>query len=207
MNTHDKYWFCKRHPEFINDDFIEVDILIDPHMVCPSTHRIEDYKPLNTKIQYWVEFCPPWFDENTNKWVRSHDMECDTGGWTYEEAIDNLYDLVLAKYGDYTEEDVDNKEEEIFQFSKSTTTPLNWGVISGYPSKHERPWSSNVMDGITKQFMPEDVVKLEKYREALTEYRKTAKVDELHEIDSRLNGIEHDLYTHHMSLKTGLDFT
>lgn len=208
MNTHDKYWFCMRHPAFINEDFVEVEILIDPHMVCPSTARVEDYAPLNTKIQYWVEFCPPYYDEDhTKKWVRSHDTDCDCGGWTYEEAIDNLYDLVLKKYGDYTEEDVDNKEEEVFKISQSTSSLGSFFVNSNHLPKGERAWKSELLDDLTKTFLPRDIENLENYKNALTEFMKTATVQQVEEIKLILIAVEHDLFTHRMSLKTGIDFT
>lgn len=208
MNTYDKYWFCMRHPAFINEDFLEVEILVDPHMVCPSTARVENYQPLNTKIQFWVEFCPPYYDEdNAKKWVRSHDVDCDCGGWTYDEAIDNLYNLVLEKYGPYTEEDIDNKEEEVFKLCQSTTSLNSFFMSSNHPPKGEREWKSELLDDVTKTFLPRDIENLENYKTALTEFMKTATVQQVEEIKLILIAVEHDLFTHRMSLKTGIDFT
>ena len=208
MNTYDKYWFCKRHPAFINSDFLEVEILIDPHMVCPQTERIEDYKPLNTAIRYWVEFCPPWFDgDHTKKWVRSHDTDCDCGGWTYEEAVDNLYKLVLEKYGDYTEQDIDDKEEEVFQYSKSSLNIPNYVLNPSYRSLEDRPWKNDLLDKVTETFLPKDIEHLEKYKQALTDFMKTATIEQVEEIKRVLMGVEHELFTHNMTLKTGIDFT
>lgn len=208
MNTYDKYWFCMRHPAFINEDFLEVEILVDPHMVCPSTARVENYQPLNTKIQFWVEFCPPYYDEdNAKKWVRSHDVDCDCGGWTYDEAIDNLYNLVLEKYGPYTEEDIDNKEEEVFKLCQSTTSLNSFFMSSNHPPKGEREWKSELLDDLTKTFLPRDIENLENYKIALTEFMKTATVQQVEEIKLILIAVEHDLFTHRMTLKTGIDFT
>lgn len=208
MNTYDKYWFCMRHPAFINEDFLEVEIRLDPHMVCPSTSRVEDYAPLNTKIQYWVEFCPPYYDEDhAKKWVSSHDTDCDCGGWTYEEAIDNLYDLVLKKYGDYTEEDVDNKEEEVFKISQSVSSLGSFLMNPGRLTKGERNWKSELLDDITKTFIGRDIENLENYKTALTEFMKTATVQQVQEIKLILVAVEHDLFTHRMTQKTGIDFT
>lgn len=208
MNTYDKYWFCKRHPAFINSDFLEVEILIDPHMVCPLTGRVENYQPLNTKIRYWVEFCPPWFDEDqTKKWVRSHDVDCDCGGWTYEEAVDNLYDLVLEKYGDYTEQDIDDKEEEVFQYSKNSLNIPNHVLNPSYRQEHERPWKNDILDKITEMYLDHDIENLENYKKALTEFMKTATLEQVQEIKLILKGVEHDLFTHRMTQKTGIDFT
>lgn len=208
MNTYDKYWFCMRHPAFINEDFVEVEIRIDPHMVCPSTARVEKYQPLNTKIQFWVEFCPPYFEaDQAKKWVSSHDVDCDCGGWTYDEAIDNLYNLVLAKYGPYTEEDIDNKEEEVFKISQSTSSLGSFLMNSGRLTKGERSWKSELLDDVTKTFLPRDIENLENYKTALTEFMKTATVQQVEEIKLILIEVEHDLFTHRMSLKTGIDFT
>lgn len=205
MNTFDKYWFCKRHPKFINPDFVEVEILIDPHMVCKQTKRIEDYKPLNTEIQYWVEFCPPWYDEDIKKWIRSHDMECDCGGWTYDEAIDNLYNLVLEKYGDYTEQDIDDREEEVFKYSNMNIP--SYMVHSNYRSIEDRSFKDSMVDFVTKTFIHNDIQNLHNYKKALTDFMETATVQQVEEIKLILVAVEHDLFTHEMTQKTGLDFT
>lgn len=208
MNTYDKYWFCMRHPAFINEDFVEVEILIDPHMVCPSTARIEEYAPLNTKIQYWVEFCPPYYDDDqAKKWVRSHDTDCDCGGWTYEEAIDNLYDLVLAKYGDYTEQDIDDKEEEVFKYSTSTSALSNYLLNPNYRAKEDRSWKEELLDDISKTYLPRDIENLENYKKALIEFMKTATMQQVEEIKLILIKVEHDLFTHRMTQKIGIIFT
>lgn len=201
MNTHDKYWWVMEHPEFINADFIPVEIQVEPHMVCPSTERIENYKPLNTKLQYWLEFYIPIYVEEDKKWVRGHDTNCDTGGWTYEEAIDSLYDLVLKEYGPYTQEDIDKKEEEVFNFSNTPTFSM-WKN-----SRPEREWKDDLLDDLSATFLPKDLQDLMGYKNALIEFQKTATVQQSEEITALLVGIEHDKWCMELSIKTGIDFT
>ena len=86
------YWLCD-HPIFRNKFQYCLDI--EPVLVNPETRRVEDDASLNTKAEIWVEIGP--YD---SRWI-THDIDLDCGGWTFEEAILELYKLVLAKYGDY----------------------------------------------------------------------------------------------------------
>lgn len=120
MNIAEKYYWITQHPKYV--PFADTAVIeITPHMVCPETNRIEDLQLLNTKLQFWVELMIPHFDEQHKQYCHAHDYELDCGGDTWEEAVENLYKLVLEKYGDYTEEDMDNHREEAmkgFDFSE-----------------------------------------------------------------------------------------
>lgn len=100
MNIADKYYWITNHPKYVpfgHDAVIE----ITPHMVCPETNRIEDLALLNTKLSFWVELMIPYEDAENNYHGLAHDWELDCGGDTWEEAVEELYKLVLEKYGDY----------------------------------------------------------------------------------------------------------
>jgi hypothetical protein len=84
--------------------------------VNPETKHIDDDESKNTETQVWVE-CGDWEelpDHDFKGYV--HDMDLDTGGATFEEAIVNLANLLYEKrgenppgYGEMTPEE----EEEI----------------------------------------------------------------------------------------------
>lgn len=189
MNTYEKYWRIIEHPAFINDAFERVTIEIEPHMICPSTNRIENYKPLNTKLQYWVELMVPYYEENSisKQWVVSHDWELDCGGFTYEEAIDELYDLVIKKYGDYTKEEAKQKNDEMFGRLSGGSSPFFAGIYE--PS----PIQSEIIEESDIDSYESDLKGLKESLNALTEYRKTANIDELVEIDERIDAFNHDI--------------
>lgn len=124
MNIADKYYWITQHPKYVpfgRDAVIE----ITPHMVCPETRHIEELEIMNTKLEFWVELAIPITDEYHGD-CEMHDWELDCGGDTWEEAVENLYQRVLKKYGDYTEADLDAHREEamknvdmsIFDFPK-----------------------------------------------------------------------------------------
>lgn len=100
--THDKYWWIYHHTKLQGPSWGCVWIDIQPHMVDPATRCIEDDESRNTHLEFWVECggtCEP--DEHTPKGCTYHDWELDCGGDTWNEAIDNLYKLVLKHYGEY----------------------------------------------------------------------------------------------------------
>ena len=203
MNTYDKYWWIIGHPKFTNKDMIPVEISIEPHMVCPSTERVEDYKPLNTKMQFWVEFCPPYYMESDKNWVHSHDTDCDCGGWTYDEAISNLYDLVLEKYGSYTKKDVEEADERVFKIS-SVSLPQ----FFTNPNKTEySTFQSDIQQDYESVFMKKDLRSAKRYKDALIDFAKTATIEQQQEIQILLVNLECVIWEFQYSLKTGIDFT
>lgn len=82
-------------------------LLIDPHMVNPENDTIDDDDSLNTKLRFWVEvIIPGWYTEKEMKeyhmqspYHTIHDWELDCGGDTYNEAVINVYNKFIAKYG------------------------------------------------------------------------------------------------------------
>jgi hypothetical protein len=117
MNIADKYYWIMNHPKYVpigSDAVIE----ITPHMVCPETNCIEKLPILNTKLRFWVELMVPYEDEDSYHGL-SHEWELDCGGDTWEEAVAALYQLVLAKYGDYTDADIDKQHEEWLEDMKN----------------------------------------------------------------------------------------
>lgn len=129
MNSHDMYWWIFEHPELNKHRGGDVTIEITPHLVCPETRRIEKYEFLNTKMEFWVELMMFCMDEYEGKEFPSsiHDWELDCGGDTWDEAVENLYNKVLEKYGDYDNSPKEMTAEEIedlekFMASIKTTT-------------------------------------------------------------------------------------
>ena len=97
---YDAWTFLADHPIFIRDD----DLVKEPHYFCfqrnldievvkvnPETNAIDDDKALNTKTAVWLE-CG--IEEN------HHDIDLDSGGDNFEDAIIRLAMLVRDKYGD-----------------------------------------------------------------------------------------------------------
>lgn len=100
MNHVDKYYWIIDHPK-MGDENGQCTSELTPHLVNPLTNTIEDDKSLNTKYQWWVEVLYQEYNEDDNDFEYCHDWDLDTGGDSAEEAIDNLYEIVLKKFGDY----------------------------------------------------------------------------------------------------------
>lgn len=198
MNTYDKYYWVLNHVAFLNEEQMETVIEVTPHNVCPTTERVEDYKPLNTKLQYWVELLVPWFDKDHNTWHRAHEGDCDCGGWTYEEAIDNLYDLVLKKFGDYTEEDYDKKFWSFYDDPNNTSSFFQ--SIKGQRLE-KKELSKYVLKDYEINLSRRDRTDYEKSQLALTTFYPTATVQQQKEIDVLLKNLEHDIWVHDQETK------
>lgn len=97
MNHVEKYYWIINHTGIGVAD-MQASIELTPHMVYPETDRIEEDTSLNTKFEWWVEFCK--LDEIQDDFP-THYWELDCGGDTAEAAIDKLYELVLERYGEY----------------------------------------------------------------------------------------------------------
>jgi hypothetical protein len=69
---------------------------IRPAMVDPETRRIEKPNSRNTHLEIWVEVFPASFRDKS---IRLHDVDCDTGGDTYEEAIVNVAHEIYEVHG------------------------------------------------------------------------------------------------------------
>lgn len=99
MNHVDKYYWIINHPKLTLGRG-QAQIELTPHMVNPITGAIDPDDHLNTKFEWWVELSSVGCGDNGGHEMY-HEWELDCGGDTAEEAIDNLYNLVLVKYGDY----------------------------------------------------------------------------------------------------------
>lgn len=105
---YESWWFLAEHPDFV-DEFgssIIHSIDIDVVKVNPINNCISDNKFLNTKTRVWLEWGPKIqteIEEGKPVWVHSHDTDLDCGGDTFEDAIINLAELVIKKYGWYVE--------------------------------------------------------------------------------------------------------
>ncbi len=100
MNHVEKYYWIIDHPR-MGAEHSQSTIELTPQKVNPFNNIIEKDTSLNTKYQWWVEVTHEDLDETTDEYVCCHDWDLDTGGDTAEEAIEKLYNIVKAKYGDY----------------------------------------------------------------------------------------------------------
>lgn len=110
MNSTEKYWWMMSHPALNSNDkdcSQTPELEIEPHMVCPETNSVVGHPELDTKEQIWIEVMIPYYDEQFSRWGHMHVTECDGGGDSWDEAIDDVYQKVLTKYGTYTQEEHD----------------------------------------------------------------------------------------------------
>lgn len=105
MNTAEKWDFITNHPQMCNNYGSSPVIEMIPVMVDPLLQCINFEEEKNSKLRWWIEIsvCNPNFDIDVDPihYERFHDYRLDCGGDSAEEAIDNLYKLVLDFYGDY----------------------------------------------------------------------------------------------------------
>ena len=189
------------HPKFINRDMDSPRIDIEPHDVCPITNRIEAFKALNTKTQFWVEFISPMYIEEDDEWVQAHDYELDCGGDTYDEAIDELYKNVLNTYGDYTQEEADETFNKIHAF---LSTPSIYNPEKTvWEERHE--WSSSVIDTEAKETFIENKKNIKSTIEALQLFIKSCTIEQLTEAKIHLESEECKLWVLEKSIKKGID--
>ena len=104
-NACEAYWWIYSHPKLTFDEVYHPWVDITPHMVNPdliedSCAMIDTDPAKNTKMEFWVE-CGSYTRWEDGTPIPTHDWELDCGGWTWEEAVLNLAQRVLEKYGDY----------------------------------------------------------------------------------------------------------
>ncbi|HCQ0858543.1 TPA: hypothetical protein OGU99_000469 [Escherichia coli] len=203
MTTSQKYWWILGHPEFINKDYVDARIDVEPHDVCPITNRIEDYPALNTKTQYWIEMLTPFFDEDEGKFVRGHEYELDCGGDTYEEAIDNLYTKILEKYGDYTQEEAEAKYDAVHQ---RVVTKSAFPSSMFQPAELRNTWENSKLSEIELDYIPGDIENIKGTIKALKEFLKTCTIEEQEEANKHLQSEECKLWVLEESLRKGIDY-
>lgn len=95
--------FILNHPCF-EDNFgqslLYRNLDIEVVKVNPETETIEDDVSKNTATRVWLEFGPMSLEGDLGM-VCTHDPDLDCGGNTFEEAIIELANLILDKYGEY----------------------------------------------------------------------------------------------------------
>ncbi|WPJ50477.1 hypothetical protein RCIP0023_00435 [Klebsiella phage RCIP0023] len=210
--TADKYWFIMNHPKFVNKNYIVPKIEIEPHNVCPQTNRIEQYEYLNTKVQYWIEFYIPVQEDG--KWDIAHDYKHDCGGDTMDEAIDCLYNSVLNEYGNYTQEELDKKEDEVYNYNKSK---VGGATMSYILSKIHEDLFEYVNDKIlpdeeaecynnnTVGYYENKIKELKGTLNSLIEFKRNAPKEMHKVIDKDIKNVEHDIFANEMSIKFMVD--
>ena len=203
MTTSEKYWWIMNHPKFFNKDMVAPQIDIEPHDVCPSTNRIEDFSALNTKTQLWVEFLVPMLDESTGKWVQAHDFELDCGGDTYAEAINNIYNNVLRVYGNYTDDESDEIFNTVHGQQLSSTSSMFSSIMKAHESRSA--WNTCILDEFTKISLQEDIKNIENTINALQTFMKTCTLEQLKEAKKHLDTEECKLWLIQKSLEKGID--
>lgn len=129
-SSHDQYWWIMEHPAFNKGGESSPRIEITPHLVCAETGRVEPYAYLNTQMQFWVELCCDLYSTHEKRWISHHLWELDCGGTTWNDAVDSLYEGVMAKYGDYcVENDTVEYESKIFFSGRSDFLEGNSNVM------------------------------------------------------------------------------
>ena len=203
MNICEKYYWIMQHPKFVpfGDDAI---IEITPHMVCPETNHVEKLEALNTKLQFWVELMIPYFDEQLNQHCHSHDWEMDCGGDTWEEAVQKLYELVLKKYGDYTEEDMDKHREEAmkgFDLEKLINT------VDSASAEHRNTDDIVMLSDYEIEHMKSEITHYEVLENTIKKRMsdKSITMEEYFEYELELICVQHDLYVMRESVLHGYD--
>jgi hypothetical protein len=105
LQKHPIFWYFGRmlagHPpmherNLCNDRGVDEGLEFRPAMVDPVTRRVEKPRSRNTQLEIWVEVFPTSF---RNKDVRLHDVDCDTGGDTYEQAVVNVAREIYNAHG------------------------------------------------------------------------------------------------------------
>ena len=89
------WWFLYNHPLFDNEGtsmFLScLDVCVAK--VNPHIGEIDKDKKKNTRVEVWLEAGK--YDKEYNY----HDLDLDCGAKTYEEAIIQMANLLLNKYG------------------------------------------------------------------------------------------------------------
>lgn len=203
MNIAEKYYWITQHPKYV--PFADTAIIeITPHMVCPETNRIEDLQILNTKLRFWVELMIPFFDEQHKQHCHAHDYELDCGGDSWEEAVENLYKLVLEKYGDYTEEDMDKHREEAmkgFDLEKWIKT------VDSMAADHRKTDEIVMLPDYEIEHMKHEIEHLEVLEKVLQKKLQDTSLtmQEYSDVQLELTCVDHDLYVMRESVKHGYD--
>ena len=74
--------------------YFQESLIIEVQKVNPKNDTIENDEKLNTKTVVWLECGSPYYDENTKSILTYHNWDWDCGGYTFEEAIINLANII-----------------------------------------------------------------------------------------------------------------
>ena len=96
------FHFCNNHP-FFNSSALSNSMCIDVVKTNGKGRICKDHSK-NIVTEVWIEWGPICGSEG-KLWAR-HDIDLDTGGRTYEEAIINLANLIMKKYGIVKNEEI-----------------------------------------------------------------------------------------------------
>jgi len=113
--------FLVDHPMFQDKQHINLFsgcVDINVVKVNPATEQIDDKADLNTATRVWLEAGPyeyGYVQDNQEEGCYSHDIELDCSGITFEEAIIELANLVVNKYGTYELEEISDTELNILK--------------------------------------------------------------------------------------------
>ena len=202
MNIVEKYYWITQHPKYVpfGDSAI---IEITPHMVCPETNRIENLPLLNTKLQFWVELMIPFFDEHHNQHCNAHDVDVDCGGDTWEEAVENLYQLVLEKYGDYTEDDISKHQDEAMKGFDVDEWLNSCNILADEPNTDEIV----MLPDYEIEHMKSEILLYEELEKTIHSRMadRSITMQEYFEYEVELIAVQHDLYVLRKNVKHGYD--
>lgn len=101
LNNHPVFWYFgkERHERNLcADRGVFEGLEFVPVKVNPETLRIDDDSSKNTLVQIWVEVFMSSLRQPGGG-IRLHDVECDTGGATYEEAVVKVAKRIYERYG------------------------------------------------------------------------------------------------------------
>ena len=101
---YESWWYLNESPVFDFNptaleghelNYFHHSLCIEVVKVNPKNNTIEDDESLNTKVQVWLEAGEPFEFKEGDLGVQCyHNINYDSGGDTFEEAIDNLKEAV-----------------------------------------------------------------------------------------------------------------
>jgi hypothetical protein len=95
--TQTEVFWCKEMGELslVGCNCFDLSLNINVVKVNPINNEIDDNELLNTKTQVWLEAGEPYECEHTGEIIyHSHNINYDSGGDTFEEALIEMANLV-----------------------------------------------------------------------------------------------------------------
>lgn len=102
---YEAYHFLSEHPIVLwnNTNYFNNCLNIEVVKINPDTNQVDENSSKNTKTQIWLEFGgiteTNMFDDI--RIIPEHNINLDCGGFTFEEAIIKLANLVIKEYPKY----------------------------------------------------------------------------------------------------------